>query len=70
MAVVCYQAVAQFILPDVVAAVNFPRLAALAERAMKISAFASTVPHLQMQVGDVAITRSKLAGTRFFRTTA
>jgi len=46
MAVVCYHAAAQFILPDVVAAVNFPRLAALAERAMKINAFASTVPHL------------------------
>jgi glutathione S-transferase len=46
MAVVCYQAAAQFILPDVVTPVNFPRLAALAERAMKINAFASTVPHL------------------------
>jgi glutathione S-transferase len=44
MAVVCYQAAAQFILPNVVTAVNFPRLAALAERAMKINAFASTVP--------------------------
>ncbi|MDB5480516.1 MAG: Glutathione S-transferase-like protein [Caulobacteraceae bacterium] len=46
MAVVCYQAAAQFVLPDVVTAKNFPRLAALAERAMKIDAFASTVPHL------------------------
>jgi len=46
MAVVCYQAAAQFILPGVVTAENFPRLAALAERAMKINAFASTVPHL------------------------
>jgi glutathione S-transferase len=46
MAVVCYQAAARFILPDVVTAENFPRLAALAGRAMKIDAFASTVPHL------------------------
>ena len=46
MAVVCYQAAAQFILPDHVTAKKFPRLAALTERAMKIDAFASTVPHL------------------------
>lgn len=46
MAVVCYQAAAKFVLPDVVTAKTFPRLAALAERAMKIDAFASTVPHL------------------------
>jgi glutathione S-transferase len=46
MAVVCYQASAGFILPDHVNAKNFPRLAALAERAMKIDAFASTVPTL------------------------
>jgi hypothetical protein len=32
--------------PDHVNAKNFPRLAALSERAMKIDAFASTVPHL------------------------
>jgi len=46
MAVVCYQAAAGFVLPDHVNAQNFPRLAALSERAMKIDAFASTVPHL------------------------
>ena len=46
MAVVCYQAAAGFVLPDHVNATNFPRLAALSERAMKIDAFASTVPHL------------------------
>ncbi|MEH2566198.1 glutathione S-transferase family protein [Bradyrhizobium sp. AZCC 2289] len=46
MAVVCYQASAGFVLPDHVNAKNFPRLAALCERAMKIDAFASTVPHL------------------------
>ncbi|SAL51985.1 glutathione S-transferase-like protein [Caballeronia udeis] len=46
MAVVCYQAAAQFILPGVATAESFPRLAALSERAMKINAFASTVPHL------------------------
>jgi len=46
MAVVCYQASAGFVLPDHVNAKNFPRLAALSERAMKIDAFASTVPHL------------------------
>src|ERR1700733_3730229 len=43
MAVVCYQASAGFILPDRVNAKNFPRLAALSERAMKIDAFVSTV---------------------------
>jgi len=46
MAVVCYQAASQFVLPDHVSAEKFPRLAALCERAMKIDAFASTVPHL------------------------
>jgi glutathione S-transferase len=46
MAVICYQASAGFVLPDHVNAKNFPRLAALSERAMKIDAFASTVPHL------------------------
>jgi glutathione S-transferase len=46
MAVVCYQASAQFILPDHVNATTFPRLAALSGRAMKIDAFASTVPKL------------------------
>lgn len=46
IAVVCYQAAAGFILPDHVNAQNFPRLAALSERAMKIDAFASTAPHL------------------------
>jgi glutathione S-transferase len=46
MAVICYQASAGFVLPDHVNAQNFPRLAALSERAMKIDAFASTVPSL------------------------
>ena len=46
MAVVCYQAASMFVLPDQVNAKNFPRLAALTERAMKIDAFASTVPRL------------------------
>jgi glutathione S-transferase len=46
MAVVCYQGASMFILPDHVNAKNFLRLAALTERAMKIDAFASTVPHL------------------------
>jgi glutathione S-transferase len=46
MAVICYQASAGFVLPDHVNAQNFPRLAALSERAMKIDAFASTVPNL------------------------
>ena len=46
MAVVCYQAAAQFVLPDHVTAKKFPRLAALSERAMKIDAFASTVPQI------------------------
>jgi glutathione S-transferase len=46
MAVVCYQAAAGFVLPDHVNAKNFPRLAALSERAMKIDAFVSTVPQL------------------------
>ena len=46
MAVVCYQGASMFVLPDHVNAKNFPRLAALSERAMKIDAFASTVPHL------------------------
>ena len=44
--VVCYQAAARFVLPDHVNAQNFPRLTALAERAMKIDAFVSTVPTL------------------------
>ena len=46
MAVVCYQGASMFVVPDHVNAKNFPRLAALSERAMKIDAFASTVPHL------------------------
>lgn len=46
IAVVCYQASAGFVLPDHVNAKSFPRLAALSERAMKLDAFASTVPHL------------------------
>lgn len=46
VAVVCYQASAGFVLPDHVNAKNFPRLAALSDRAMKIDAFASTVPTL------------------------
>ncbi|WOD14644.1 glutathione S-transferase N-terminal domain-containing protein [Paraburkholderia kirstenboschensis] len=45
MTAICYQAASMFILPDLVTAKNFPRLAALTERAMKIDAFASTVPH-------------------------
>ncbi len=46
MTVVCYQGASLLVLPDVVTAKAFPRLAALTERAMKIDAFASTVPHL------------------------
>jgi glutathione S-transferase len=46
MAVVCYQGASMFVLPDHVNAKSFPRLAALTERAMKIDAFASTVPRL------------------------
>jgi glutathione S-transferase len=46
MAVVCYQAASGFVLPDHVKTKNFPRLAALSERAMKMEAFASTVPRL------------------------
>ena len=46
MAVVCYQGASMFVLPDLVNAKSFPRLAALTERAMKIDAFASTVPSL------------------------
>ena len=46
MAVVCYQGASMFVLPHLVNAKNFPRLAALTERAMKIDAFASTAPRL------------------------
>jgi glutathione S-transferase len=46
MAVVCYQGASMFVIPDHVNAKNFPRLAALTERAMKIDAFASTLPRL------------------------
>jgi glutathione S-transferase len=46
IAVVCYQASAEFVLPDHVNAKSFPRLAALSDRAMKLNAFASTVPLL------------------------
>jgi glutathione S-transferase len=46
MAVVCYHGGSLLVLPDVVNAKNFPRLAALTERVMKIDAFTSTVPHL------------------------
>jgi len=46
MAVVCYQGASMLVLRDHVTAENFPRLAALTERAMKIEAFASTVPRL------------------------
>ncbi len=46
MAAICYQGGALLVLPDHVNAKSFPRLAALTERAMKIDAFASTVPHL------------------------
>lgn len=46
MTVVCYQGAAAVVLPDHVNAKNFPRLAALAERAMQIDAFASTFPRL------------------------
>jgi glutathione S-transferase len=43
---ICYQGASMLVLPDHVNAKNFPRLMALTERAMKIDAFASTVPHL------------------------
>ena len=46
MTVICYQGASAVVLPDHVSAKNFPRLAALAERAMKIDAFASTFPRL------------------------
>ena len=46
MTVVCYQGASMIVLRDLVTAKNFPRLAALTERAMKIDAFASTVPSL------------------------
>jgi glutathione S-transferase len=46
MAVVCYQGASMLVLPEQVTARSFPRLAALTERAMKIEAFAATVPHL------------------------
>ena len=46
MTVVCYQGASMIVLRDHVNAKNFPRLAALTERAMKIDAFASTVPSL------------------------
>lgn len=46
MTAICYQAASTFVLPDHVTAKKFPNLAALTERAMKIDAFASTVPHL------------------------
>jgi glutathione S-transferase len=46
IAVVCYQGASLIVLRDHVTAKNFPRLARLTERAMKIEAFASTVPQL------------------------
>jgi glutathione S-transferase len=46
MAVVCYQGASMLVLRGHVTAKDFPHLAALTERAMKIEAFASTVPHL------------------------
>lgn len=46
MTVVSYQGASMVVLRDHVTAKNFPRLAALTERAMKIEAFASTVPLL------------------------
>ncbi len=46
MAVVCYQGASMVVLPNHVNAKSFPRLAALSERAMKIDAFATTVPQL------------------------
>ena len=46
MTAICYPGATLLVLPDHVNAKNFPRLAALTERAMKIDAFASTVPHL------------------------
>jgi glutathione S-transferase len=46
MAVVCYQGASMLVLRDHVTAKSFPHLAALTGRAMKIEAFASTVPHL------------------------
>jgi glutathione S-transferase len=46
MTAVCYQGASMAVLPEHVTAQNFSRLAALTGRAMKIDAFASTVPHL------------------------
>jgi glutathione S-transferase len=46
MTVICYQGASMLVLPDHVNAKNFPRLAALTERAMNVDAFASTAPHL------------------------
>ena len=46
MAVVCYQGASMLVLREHVTAKNFPHLAALTERAMKIEAFASTVPDM------------------------
>jgi glutathione S-transferase len=46
MTVICYQGASMLVLPDHVTPANFPRLAALTERVMKIDAFASTAPHL------------------------
>lgn len=46
MTVVSYQGASMIVLRDHVTAKNFPRLAALTDRAMKIDAFASTVPSL------------------------
>jgi glutathione S-transferase len=46
MTVICYQGASAVVLPDHVNAKTFPRLAALAERAMKLEAFASTLPQL------------------------
>ncbi|HLZ82430.1 MAG TPA: glutathione S-transferase N-terminal domain-containing protein [Caulobacteraceae bacterium] len=46
IAVVCYHGASILVLRDVVTPKAFPRLAALADRAMKIDAFASTVPHI------------------------
>lgn len=46
MTIVCYQAATLFVLPEHVTAGTFPRIAALAERAMKLYAFASTLPRI------------------------
>ena len=45
MTAICYPGGTLLVLPDHVNAKNFPRLAALTGRAMKIDAFAFTLTH-------------------------